>query len=323
MVATPKLWETDPIEYLVRLKFPNMLMMGRAVRKSTDLAAEFGNLRTRAEAYREQLLAMSEGDRQSLIADARQDETKRHDESRETQERNQFFNQPRADADVAYWASASYWTLDETAALSLGKEPRVVTWEAVSPHSDISPFAKAFEARRELVNRAEVMGQLLHKTPPSAVLAWAERMRISMPTEIVEAIRALGLQVADWKFLHDIKAAEVLKLETIIAAKEAVAKGGQSRTVYGIKISERASDTAAMVGSKSAGTRERDSLLKLFIGMAVEGYRYDPKSNRSSTAKKIASDLALVGLPIDEDTVRKYLAEGRELLLGDETGQDR
>jgi hypothetical protein len=323
MVAIRKLWETDPIEYLVQSKFPNMLMMGRAARKGTDLAVEFCNLQTKAEAYREQLLAMSEGDRQSLIAEARQDETKRHDEYREAQELNQFFNQPMADADVAHWASASFWTQDETAALSLGKDPRVVTWKAVSPLLNISPFARAFEARRDLVYRAGVMGQLLHQTAPSTVLAWAERMRISMPTELVEAIKALGLQIADWKFLHDIQVAEIRKLETIIAVKEAISKAEQPRTAHVTKLSERSSDTAAAVRSKSGWTRERDSLLKLLIGMAVGGYRYDPKSNRSSTAKEIASDLALVGLQIDEDTVRKYLVEARELLPGDETGQDR
>jgi hypothetical protein len=32
---------------------------------------------------------------------------------------------------------------------------------------------------------------------------------------------------------------------------------------------------------KPLGTKERDSLLKLVIGMAIGGYRYDPKAKRS------------------------------------------
>lgn len=61
-------------------------------------------------------------------------------------------------------------------------------------------------------------------------------------------------------------------------------------------------------------TRERESLLKLVIGMAVKGYRYDPKASRSDKVKEIADDLATLGIPLDPDTVRKYLREGRELL---------
>ena len=37
--------------------------------------------------------------------------------------------------------------------------------------------------------------------------------------------------------------------------------------------------------------RERISILKLAIGLAVGGYRYDPKSNRSPVPKEIRDDL--------------------------------
>ncbi len=57
--------------------------------------------------------------------------------------------------------------------------------------------------------------------------------------------------------------------------------------------------------------------------MAIKGYSYDPKASRNPTAKEVASDLSLIGLRLDEDTVRKYLAEATELLPGDETEQDR
>ena len=48
--------------------------------------------------------------------------------------------------------------------------------------------------------------------------------------------------------------------------------------------------------------------------MAVNGYGHDPKAVRNSTAKEIAGDLHRLGIALDEDTVRKYLAEGRDLL---------
>ena len=55
-------------------------------------------------------------------------------------------------------------------------------------------------------------------------------------------------------------------------------------------------------------------MLKLVIGMAVKGYVYDPKAARSDSVAEIVKDLALVGVPLDDDTVRKWLREAAELL---------
>jgi len=66
------------------------------------------------------------------------------------------------------------------------------------------------------------------------------------------------------------------------------------------------------------GARERDSLLKMIIGMAVIGYRFDPKA-RSGATKDIADDLHLAGVPLDPDTIRKWLKEAAELLPPSET----
>lgn len=63
------------------------------------------------------------------------------------------------------------------------------------------------------------------------------------------------------------------------------------------------------------GTRERDTLLKLVIGMAVEGYRYSPGAVRNEAPAEIASDLAKHGLSITDDTVRKWLKEAAEKVL--------
>jgi len=48
--------------------------------------------------------------------------------------------------------------------------------------------------------------------------------------------------------------------------------------------------------------------------MAVKGYVYDPKAARSDSVAEIVKDLALVGVPLDDDTVRKWLREAAELL---------
>jgi hypothetical protein len=58
---------------------------------------------------------------------------------------------------------------------------------------------------------------------------------------------------------------------------------------------------------KPVGTSERNALYKLVIGMAIGGYRYDPKALRSNTSTEISSDLNEIGLEITPETVLKYL----------------
>lgn len=66
---------------------------------------------------------------------------------------------------------------------------------------------------------------------------------------------------------------------------------------------------------KPVSTTERNTLLKLVIGMAVKCYVYDPKASRSTTPKEIADDLAGLGITITDDTVRKYLKEAAQAFL--------
>lgn len=61
-------------------------------------------------------------------------------------------------------------------------------------------------------------------------------------------------------------------------------------------------------------TSERNSLLKLVIGMAVRGYKYAPGASRSDVVPEIAKDLEEAGVRLEADTVRKYLKEAALLL---------
>jgi hypothetical protein len=61
-------------------------------------------------------------------------------------------------------------------------------------------------------------------------------------------------------------------------------------------------------------TAEKNSLLKLVIGMAVRGYSFDPAAAKSPVPNEIATDLDQLGIGLDPDTVRKYLREASALL---------
>jgi hypothetical protein len=64
---------------------------------------------------------------------------------------------------------------------------------------------------------------------------------------------------------------------------------------------------------KLLSTRERETLLKLIIGMAVDAYGYDPLATRSPLPKELSQILALQGIPISDDTIRKWLKEATQL----------
>jgi hypothetical protein len=64
------------------------------------------------------------------------------------------------------------------------------------------------------------------------------------------------------------------------------------------------------VQEKPFTTSERDSLLKLVIGMAVKGYSYDPSAKKNTAVADISTDLVGLGLQLSDDTIRKYLIQG-------------
>jgi hypothetical protein len=73
-------------------------------------------------------------------------------------------------------------------------------------------------------------------------------------------------------------------------------------------------NTQSSQPEKALSSRERTTALKLIIGMAVKGYSYNPNTSRSPTAQEISDDLAMLGISVDPDTVRKWLREAAELL---------
>lgn len=75
-----------------------------------------------------------------------------------------------------------------------------------------------------------------------------------------------------------------------------------------------AKNPRANLPAKDLKTRERETVLKLIIGMTVSGYGYNPAAARSDTVSEIVDDLDKLGLHLDPDTVRKWLREAAELM---------
>lgn len=80
---------------------------------------------------------------------------------------------------------------------------------------------------------------------------------------------------------------------------------------------KRPSKDASVNEKAKRDARERKSLLKLVIGMAIAGYKYHPSQDRNNVGADIEDDLANLGIGLNQKTIRKHLQKGVELLPDD------
>ncbi len=127
-----------------------------------------------------------------------------------------------------------------------------------------------------------------------AFVNWLVGAKLPCPLALREALTEFSGARVDWKMV-----ATAFERENLLLNE---------------RVSNLEKATADGVLSGNLGTKERESLLKIVIGMAVAGYSFDPKSSRSPTAKEVSDDLMKLGITLSDDTIRKYLKEGADLL---------
>ena len=339
------------IDFLLRTRFPDAFVIPSVSGGTTTSPS---NDETNAAIrYRAELEALSPFELKARVAKTSALLSKALSEKAARDEQDRGFSRPETEANYARWAKMSYWTLDEGVALSLGREPKFAAWPELEPILNISPFAAEFAEQREILVRAKEMGQLWERTTPARFVKWAQRVQFELPNNLVAEVTALGEQVADWKTLFeqekklsDQLATEVTEVRTdsirlmkegkehsermvaefneIIAGKDEIEaqlrlmlKRKDDR-IAGLEnqLSEIENDPSEQL-VEDLHPRVRETLLKMVIGMAIGAYSYDPTRRRNSAPREIKGDVDLCGLSIDEDTARKYLREGCELLPSD------
>lgn len=65
---------------------------------------------------------------------------------------------------------------------------------------------------------------------------------------------------------------------------------------------------------KAVSSRERQTLKKILIAMAMDGYGYDPAAARSPFPKELEGIMDRMGLSVSDDTIRAKLKKAAELL---------
>jgi hypothetical protein len=315
----PKLPSFDPIDYLVRRKHPKAvsLIAARLNIGDADVPSYQEVLRHQkaADAFRKKLSSKTPAEIAELV---RAEKEKKEAEI----EQRRFYNRPAAQADFDHYCKMPFWKLDECVALSLGKEPKYINWTNIRPYTEALPFAREYEKRRELFNRAGLCGQLSDPVAPVEFIAWAKENKVSLPGALINRPVNGSVSLKSWRDLYHEERAQLAALtkkhnqevedltETLRNARSEIDALRQHRPTNQANL--QASDS-----NKPLGTKERDSLLKLVGGMAVRGYVFDPRQSRNSATKDIRDDLEALGLSMDDGTVLKYLNQGAELIPRD------
>lgn len=196
--------ETDPVGYLMQIKFPGFpyeeISAVNCDGKIRDLLIDRNE---RSEKLYEELTKKTLDELRQMCAI----ETERLHIERlakiENEEKQRFFSQPSANADLSYWAKMSHWSLDEAIALSFGKNPRVVNWESIKPFVKVSTFAVEYERRRDLTLRAVPWNRLYDPVLPGLFLAWAKGLEISVPSDLEGLVIKFGGNIGDFKTAYE------------------------------------------------------------------------------------------------------------------------
>lgn len=330
----------NPVEYLVSRRFPAERALAHPPSLSSLRAypgpspEERRRILDEAAEYRKLLWEKSSEELSHLVQAERTKEFAAAAAKVEAEEQARFFNQAWANADFAHWCKASHWTIDEAVALSFGKAPELVSWEKIKPYLGLSPFAFQYQRKRDLCLRAVPWNQLFDPVLPGIFMAWAKRNEIEYPVELERRVAGHGHRIADWKSNYDEMKRmydELMEMcDRIRERRQAdlneLAETRAERDTLLRRVQEIEAALNSRPPEKELGGKERQTALKLIIGMAVRGYRFDPTSPRSPIPKEIASDLSLIGVPLDEDTVRKWLRNAAELIpsaFSDETSGRR
>lgn len=206
-------------------------------------------------------------------------------------------------ANFAEWARKPYWSADESVALTFGKDPERVGWEETESLAGVSEFARDYCHLRERVLQAQNQSELHKHIIPAEYLAWANKHDIDLPGELERSVLVNERDITELQRKYDE-----------LQQKDRVQEIEIQKLRYEVDRLRAGATPTKPVTKEEIGPKEKASLLKMVIAMAMDGYRYDPAKLRSDVPKEIAHAIEERGMSLDVDTVLKYLRMARDEL---------
>jgi hypothetical protein len=215
-------------------------------------------------------------------------------------------------ADFHEWARKAYWSAEECVALIFRKDPHQCNRQKIE---DIFPadladsfaqdladsFAQNYIAAHEQILAAQRNKELPERIRPIEFLAWARQYKndfsyFLVPYLLEKAVSANELDIAQLQDRY-----EKLRREN-------------QRLRYEMDRLRAAADAAPTPEPKEVTTRQRSSLLKMVIAMAMAKYGYD-RIKRNTAAGDIADEIQAREMELSEDTVRGFLQDAADEVL--------
>jgi hypothetical protein len=216
-----------------------------------------------------------------------------------------FSSVPAPDYD--FWARKTAWTVDQAIALSLAKDPTVISWDVICRHfpdivlapcqitdfAKFSGFASHFRLRRELLFDNIIFGKTgfvhdqLGCITPVQFVGWIRKHDLWAPDEFSEFVQKHHIDLIDWE-------QEAFRL-----------KQENERLQFEL---EKAKCWADEPHPKSRATFQ-----KMILAMARSQYRWGDDCSAVGKIVKAVEKLG-EGITISDDAVRSALKDASEAL---------
>jgi hypothetical protein len=190
--------------------------------------------------------------------EAVEDYNREREEAEERADRLESFSQPDAFADFRFWCTLESWSLDETAALLLGKDPRKVSSFGVGHIRHGSPFRRTFEALKSKLNRAHADRKLLERNRPADVVGWAERVAVPVPEQLSAYLETDGGIPIEGR-----ERISMLKLILGMATKHYAYDAGAAKSAVPKQIADDLADFGLKLHPQTIGTYLREATASL------------------------------------------------------------
>lgn len=193
-------------------------------------------------------------------------------------------NYPEAAADYDWWVKHDFLTIAESVALLLGKDPRRFNLEKFKEHVKTSAFARRFADFLELLQRAQLTGQLSSEISPQGLVEWAEG-KLEVPREFKTALDRLPARRPTPQ--SEIQAL-TSQTERLVAENE------------------------KLKSNQELNPKIKLTFYKVLLGMAIIHYKYKLGAPMNSAARAMDEALTRVELRVSDDALRKHLRNAEE-----------
>lgn len=192
-----------------------------------------------------------------------------------------------------FWDKMEDISIEGAALYSFGIDPSAIQAEMELPDDNaLDELPRDYRERLEIIKSAVRAGTIIKRAPinGSDPGGWDDHTRISKAS-----------------FLKWCKANP-----KSCKSAEAIADYPEYQTEPMVRAH------TVMGASEDLPTKERESMLKLIIGMAIGGYGYNPTGKKSAITGEgtdsIHADLEKAGIHLDVETIRKYIKEAKEFI---------